>query len=217
MGLKAWLKVRFGTFVIGFVGRTLFPVEHGAEFTRRRLLEEDGNVIFAIWHNRLFYMVYYLASRYRWRGKRISIIISASRDGRFISDVISAFGGDIVQGSSSRKGTGALLGLCRRAEAGNSVIVTPDGPRGPRYKAHPGVILLAQKTGLPLVPICYGASRKLVFNSWDRFIFPMPFCRAKVIYGKPLYVPPDADAAARERLRLDLEREMLEAVRAADL
>ena len=83
---------------------------------------------------------------------------------------------------------------------------TPDGPRGPRYRVQPGLILVAKRTGAAILPMTFGAQRKRVFRSWDAFLLPLPFSRLVVIYGEPIYVPADASAAD-----LDVKREEVEA------
>jgi lysophospholipid acyltransferase (LPLAT)-like uncharacterized protein len=83
--------------------------------------------------------------------------------------------------------------------------VTPDGPKGPRHVAKLGVIQLAKATGLPIVPLAFACSRKKLFASWDRYIVPYPFSRGLFLYGDPLWVLREADDAALEASRLELE------------
>jgi hypothetical protein len=162
-------------------------------------------VIFATWHNR----IPLAASIYRHltRGKanrRLATLISASRDGGLIAYVMQLFGLIPARGSSSRRGAAALLDLVRHARNGCDIAITPDGPRGPRYQAHDGIIVLAQVTGLPIVPVAYRLSWKKVLRSWDGFQIPLPFSRCEVTFGAPLEVPreltPDQVAALRAEL-----------------
>ena len=78
---------------------------------------------------------------------------------------------------------------------------TPDGPRGPRYQVQPGLVLVAKRTGAPILPMTFGAQWKRVLTSWDAFLLPLPFSRIVVVYGEPIYVPADASAADLEAKR----------------
>ena len=198
-----------GTAVLRSVGRTCRLVEvRNEEFTRTRLLGERKNAIFAIWHNRMFYPYWFFAKRYYNYGAKFSLLVSASRDGELIARVITYMGGDVVRGSSSRGGREALYDLLGRLGQGYNVWATPDGPRGPRYVAHFGVVALAQKTGLPLIPVTCGIRNPLTFNSWDRFMAPWPFSQVRMLFGSPLYVPGNADEGTREYFRQKLQDDL---------
>jgi lysophospholipid acyltransferase (LPLAT)-like uncharacterized protein len=95
-------------------------------------------------------------------------------------------------------------------------VVIPDGPRGPRFKAQPGVIALAQKTGFPIIPVAYSARKIKIFNSWDRFILPFPFTPCRVVYGDPVYVPQKADKTTQALCRLQLEEQLCRITAEAD-
>jgi len=94
--------------------------------------------------------------------------------------------------------------------------ITPDGPRGPRYRVQNGIIELARRTGMSIIPLTFNASRKKIFRSWDRFLLPYPFSRGVFIWGKPLFVPRHLDGDAREQKRLLLERRLREITDQAD-
>jgi hypothetical protein len=162
-------------------------------------------VIFATWHNRILLSPFIY--RHLTRGKanrRLATLISASRDGGLIACVMELFGLIPARGSSSRRGAAALLDLVRHTRSGCDIAITPDGPRGPRYQAQEGIIVLAQVTGLPIVPVAYRLSWKKVLRSWDGFQIPLPFSRCEVTFGAPLEVPreltPDQVAALRAEL-----------------
>src|SRR5438552_8676350 len=110
-----------------------------------------------------------------YRGSRVKIFISAHRGGELIARILTWFGFGAVRGSTTRGGSQALRQLVRAGRAGADLVVTPDGPRGPRCRAQAGVIELATLTGLPILPITFAASKKKLFGSWDRFEVPMPF------------------------------------------
>jgi lysophospholipid acyltransferase (LPLAT)-like uncharacterized protein len=167
-------------------------------------------VIFAFWHNRIFLLPYLF--RYYWGSHKGAALVSASKDGGQLARVLEQFNLVCVRGSSNRRGTQALRELTRLVRQGYDIAITPDGPRGPKYVVHEGVISLAQLTGAPVVPISYVLSRQITINSWDSFGIPLPGARCTLRVGTPLRVPPGA--AAREEKRLELER-VLQALSAA--
>ena len=137
-------------------------------------------------------------------------MVSASKDGGFLTGILECFTVQPVRGSSSRRGAQALLELSTWAERGYDLAITPDGPRGPCYVVQEGVMSLAQLTGLPIVPVSYSVNWKIRVKSWDRFQIPLPFARCEMIYAKPIWVPREATDAEREKLRLQvLETELL--------
>ena len=89
--------------------------------------------------------------------------------------------------------------------AGRSLAITPDGPKGPREKMKPGPVLIAQRTGAPIIPVVSGASRASYFGGWDRFMIPHPFARLQIAYGEPVFVPRRADEAELHAIMDDVE------------
>ena len=164
--------------------------------------------IFCFWHNRLLLMPY-VYQRYRGK-KNMCAMASRSRDGEYISDVLKGFGFEVARGSSSRGGDAALMEMTARLAEGLDAAIVPDGPKGPCYKVQPGAIMLAQLSGIPIIPASFDVTRKKRLKSWDRFIIPAPFSRGVFIYGDPLYVDHDADDAAREKAREKLQAAMHE-------
>lgn len=151
-------------------------------------LESTGKgFLYAFWHGRQVF----LASLHK--NDRIHPLISLSRDGELIAQVCRSFGLEPIRGSSSRGGAEAILELKSILETGDRIGITPDGPRGPLREVQPGIVFLAQKTGLPIVPVAYGAKRRWIFGGWDEFIVPKPFNRITMVYGEPLYIRPDDD------------------------
>jgi lysophospholipid acyltransferase (LPLAT)-like uncharacterized protein len=148
-------------------------------------------VILVFWHNRLFLMAPFY-HRY-CRGRIALALISRSRDGQWISEVAARFGVRSARGSTSRHGSAAALAAVHAARDQRlDLVVTPDGPRGPRYRVHQGVLRLAQATGRPIVSVTTHLRWKKVFRSWDRFQVPLPFSRCDLVSGEPITVPPDA-------------------------
>jgi lysophospholipid acyltransferase (LPLAT)-like uncharacterized protein len=160
---------------------------------------DNPPVIMAFWHNRLFLMAPFYYRFCRSRGAMA--LISRSRDGQFISNVCAWFRIRSARGSSSRHGVAAALTAVHAARDENlHIVITPDGPRGPRYRVQPGVLRLAQATGRPIVTITTYVRWKWVFKSWDRFQLPLPFSRCELVTGEPIFVPPDATEADLEKL-----------------
>jgi len=168
----------------------------------------QGHNIFAFWHSRLFYLVYYYARHITT--PKASILISLSRDGDYGHALVNWLKQDAVRGSSSRGGTRAIRALAGRLAEGYNVALTPDGPRGPALEVQQGVIRLAQVTGARIIPVSYDASRKWTLRSWDRFILPKPFGRIHMAIGEPICVPRDISQdevrAYRDRLQDSLAR-----------
>ena len=169
-----------------------------------------GPAIYCIWHNRLALSMpaYFNYVKKYSRAPGLAAMVSASKDGGFLTGILECFNVQPVRGSSSRRGPQALLELTTWAERGYDLAITPDGPRGPLYVVQEGVMSLAQLTGLPIVPVSYHLNWKIRVKSWDRFQIPLPFSRCEMIYEKPIFVPREATEAEREKLRLQLEQEL---------
>jgi lysophospholipid acyltransferase (LPLAT)-like uncharacterized protein len=167
-----------------------------------------GPAIYCLWHNRLILCMeaYFNQAQLRSSGKGLAALISASKDGAFLAAILERFGVQPVRGSSSRRGSQALLELTSWAEREYDLAITPDGPRGPRYIVQEGVMALAQLTGRPIIPFGFYAHRKIQLKSWDRFQLPLPFSRCDLSLGKPIYVPREATDAEREVIRQQLEQ-----------
>ena len=168
-------------------------------------------VIVAFWHNRLALMPACWPSRAPFH-----MLISSHPDGQLIARTIAHFGFGAVAGSSTRGGGAAVRQLVRLLKSGGSIGVTPDGPRGPRMTVGEGVLVLAQLAGVPIIPVAVSVSRRIVLNTWDRLIIPLPFGRGAMIWGAPVTVPRDADDAALEALKKTLEEELTRVSVAAD-
>ncbi len=164
---------------------------------------ENGKNIFAFWHSRLFYLVYFYTSRSPKR--RTSILVSMSRDGDYGVALAEKLGQDYVRGSTSKGGPAAIRKLASQIAKGDNVAITPDGPRGPAFVANEGVIKLAQLTGAQIIPVSYQATRKRVFKSWDGFILVKPFGRVHLAFAEPIQVPRKLEAKELEAYRLQLQ------------
>jgi len=158
-----------------------------------------GLPIYCFWHDRIFLTTYW------WRRRRIVVMTSQSFDGEYIARFIQRFGYGAARGSSTRGGVGAVVEMARLMRAGCTTAFTIDGPKGPRYVAKMGAVLLAKKSGHPVLPVTMALARHWTLPSWDRFQIPKPFTRAKVFVAEPIYVPANADETALQAKRDELQ------------
>jgi len=177
-------------------------------------------VIALTWHSR-FMM---LTSAWRRDYQLPYIMISRSRDGAVVAATCKALGLQTIRGSAAKIGSSKAKGGSSAAmvavdaiNAGGCVVITPDGPRGPRQRLGDGALRLARMTGAPIMPCTFSVSRRKQFDSWDRFVLPKPFGKGLIIWGTPVYVPKQADDAEIERLRLQIETEMNALLSNADI
>ena len=163
--------------------------------------------ILAVWHNRLLLLPPAFSLCFPHR--RSVGLISASKDGDFVSLLVEGFGHGTVRGSTSRKGVIALRQLVEALATGTNVLITPDGPRGPLYELNQGIIFVAQKSGAAIVPMQLEYENAWRLKSWDRFFVPKPFSNVRIIFGAPMRVAPTANPEEFERERLRVQRAMM--------
>jgi lysophospholipid acyltransferase (LPLAT)-like uncharacterized protein len=182
---------------------------------RYRIIDEAGflheavprPVILLIWHNRILAMPA-LYRRYYAKRKGLLVLTSASRDGAYLSEFVRCFGLGSVRGSSSRRGATALLDLVRTLEDGFDLCVTPDGPRGPRYRLEPGVILLSERCHVPLMPLLIEYSAYWRFSSWDGFAVPKPLSKVTVTILPKIQIGSSSSELEFENVRRQVESVM---------
>lgn len=192
--------------VIEFLGGTYRWKTVGQEHLDR-LTAARQPFILAFWHGRI------LSNMLYFRDRGIVALISENFDGEWITDVCRHFGFGAIRGSSSRGGARALVQMKRELARGHSVLVTPDGPRGPARVAQPGAVWLASASGCPILPVRAEARRHRTTRSWDRHQVPSPGATVTIVIGPPIDVPPDADDATLEAKRLELENSLNAPVR----
>jgi len=172
---------------------------------------EKRPFILAFWHGRLLMMPM------AWpRAVPIHMLISGHRDGRIIADAVGHFGIASIAGSSSRGGLPALRAMIKTLRDGACVGITPDGPRGPAEQASQGIVAAARLAQVPIVPLAYATRRRRVMATWDRFHLAFPFTTGIHLWGEPIAVPEDADAAQMERYRQLVEDQLNALGREAD-
>jgi len=206
--LSTWIKSEpaqrlFGTVVAGLMWLFHLTVrwERRIDPATQALLDADKPMILCMWHGRMFF----LSGGWPKPPRKLGVLASAHRDGQLIARGAKSFGYETVLGSSRRGGATALRGMSRLLERGVTVVITPDGPKGPRMRCKAGAVKAAQMTGAPLVALTGSARPRKVFDTWDRFCLPLPFARAVMHFGPPIQVPREADAETLERCRQAIE------------
>ncbi|MBI4667749.1 MAG: lysophospholipid acyltransferase family protein [Elusimicrobia bacterium] len=205
-----WLAARilwlYTWFVVATSRTKWIGKEHGEIFRK-----SESPAIYTFWHNRQALLLYY------HRGQRINVFISPSRDGELIARIAACFGIPVVRGSSRKKPIEGLLGLFRQIKKGDRIAITPDGPIGPARQVKQGVVYLARALGIHILPLTCSFARKVVLNSWDKFLFPLPFNRIVVGYDKPFLVGKHDDLGKKaEELKVVLDNLTAQADALAD-
>ena len=183
---KAWLIGLAGYVAISIISRTVRWRSEGDEHLEE-IHKSGRRAIFTFWHGRIFPATYY------WRNRGIVVMTSMNLDGEAIAQCIQRFGYGAARGSSSRGGLRALAQLIRDIQKGKDAAFTIDGPRGPRYVAKQGPVLLAFKSGAAILCFHISMKHKIQLKSWDEFQIPLPFTTAIVLKAPPIWVPADAD------------------------
>jgi lysophospholipid acyltransferase (LPLAT)-like uncharacterized protein len=185
--------------LINLIGRTVrFKVEGWEHWESA---SRDGRIpVGAFWHGGIFLTTYF------WRRRDIVVMTSQSFDGEYIARFIQRFGYGAVRGSSTRGSVGAIVEMIRLMRLGQTTAFTIDGPKGPRHVAKMGAVLLAKKTGHPILPFTViPASYWSLNRSWDAMRIPRPFTTARVEIAAPIFVPPNANEAVLEARRGELQ------------
>jgi lysophospholipid acyltransferase (LPLAT)-like uncharacterized protein len=188
--------------VIRFLGPTLRYEVLGWQ-NAERVHASGKRCIWAFWHRIILPIVWW------HRNNGVVVMNTTAFDGQWTRKVIEWLGFGTAQGSSSRGGLRGLAVMARRLEEGVDCAFTIDGPRGPRYVAKPGPVMLARKTGCPVLVFHIGVSRGKTFEkTWDHFLLPAPFTRTVILFAPPLYVPPDANAQVLESKHAEMQHEL---------
>jgi lysophospholipid acyltransferase (LPLAT)-like uncharacterized protein len=203
-----WL-IKVAAFVVALLVRLLLatvryhyrPQGANVDPHRPHLL---ARYLYAFWHENFLLLAYHYAR------PDIHVLISQHADGQIIAGACRQLGFQVVAGSSTRGGVEAVRQMTRLAQIAH-LAMTPDGPRGPRRQVQMGLIYLAARTGLPIVPIGIGWSRAWRMNSWDRFAVPVPFSAATVVTLEPMVVLDTADKDKLEEYRRQVQQAMEQA------
>ena len=202
--ISLWLVTWASYLAIALIGPTLRYSISWEEPPSPPDATYERPVIYCFWHRAVF------AGAWLWRNVGAAVMVSRSFDGEFIARTIEKLGFVAVRGSSSRGGAQGLLGLKSQLEQGNPAVFTIDGPRGPKFVAKPGPVLLSRTTALPMVAFYVAVDNPWVLNTWDALMVPKPFSKALVRFSAKMRVPPDADdaqmAGFHSQLQSGLER-----------
>jgi lysophospholipid acyltransferase (LPLAT)-like uncharacterized protein len=191
-------------FYLHLVGRTSFVEtwDHPSYLPFRR---ERRPMIFGFWHNTQVFLSYHHRHE-----PTINIMVSQSKDGEYIARVMDWMGMRAIRGSSSRGGLRAFVDIMQRAEAGEQIGFTPDGPRGPAHSVQDGIVVAAKRSGLPIVPLHTLSRRRMTFKTWDQFMVPLPFSHMIVSHGRPFRLTEsDSDDVAKEKVKAFLEKNQM--------
>ena len=192
-------------FLIRWWCRSCRVVKRVNADSEMRAVEQNNGCVYATWHQRMFYFFEDFGSRH------VTMMISRSKDGEYANALAVKMGFYSVRGSKSRDGKKAMHELIDLLKKGGYTAgMMADGPTGPPRVLKIGTVRIARDTGKPIIPMMYGARRKIVLNSWDKYVIPVP-CTGIVIYhGDPVYVPGDAGDEECELIRQQVEQRMNE-------
>lgn len=163
------------------------------------VLRENGAAIAVFWHYSFLYIFYHL------RAYSAAVMVSSSRDGEYIARLAERFHHLPVRGSSNQRGFRALREMVEQMRRGSSAGIVADGSQGPARRAQSGAILMASKSGRPILPMAWATDRSIAINSWDRTLIPKPFATIVLHHGEPLFVPTPVSHAEVEVFRQELE------------
>lgn len=201
-------QVALASATVWVLGRSLRITWHQLDLLESARERSAGRgIIYAFWHQRL------LPLCFTHRRRSINVLVSTHRDGELIARVIGNLGFETVRGSSTRGGREALHEMTAKSRSAHDLGVTPDGPRGPARELKPGLLVLARRSGRPVVPLASAVWPRVELSSWDRFHIPLPFARCAITHGEPWWPERGMDA---ESMRAELEARINQVTRAAD-
>jgi hypothetical protein len=208
--LSPWRRMQIPVIAgaVTAILRTLGPTvrfEHLGAHHYEKWQAQGKRIIFAFWHRCIF------GSAWHWRNQGIVVMNTTSFDGQWTRRVVEGLGFGTAQGSSSRGGLRGLATMAKCLKQGVDVAFTIDGPRGPRYVAKPGPVMLARRTGNPIHVFHIGLeTAHTIEKAWDLIQIPHPFSRAVIIGAPLIWVPPDADADELERKHAEMQKSLEE-------
>lgn len=213
LSLKQRLFLWSGSHIAGRIIRLLkktvrITVVGGENLTE--VTEKHSRAIFTFWHGNMIVPMMQLI------GKEIVVLVSEHGDGEIIARAISNLGYGLVRGSTTRGGAKALKTMIKRFEQPGIIVITPDGPKGPYRKLKIGVVILSQRTGVPILPMSAYTSSPTHLKSWDRFHLVKPFERCVLFYGKPIYIDKELNGDELEEKRKYVEQELYNLDRKAE-
>jgi len=208
--LKRFSKTKYGQKSIGFLFYLItkfiyFSIRFKCydEKKKSNIFNNKNQYIFCCWHNRLFLGPHLLP-----RNRIINALQSSHSDGMITSIAFKYLEMNVILGSSKKGGMQAFRKMIKCIQNGESIAITPDGPKGPKETVKEGIIKLAQITGTPIVPLVWATKKFKLINSWDHFVIPFPFSKGIYTFGKPIYVDKKINEKKIEISRLEVENEI---------
>ncbi len=208
--IKSFSKTNIGQKLIGFLFYSITSFisrsikwEYLVENEKKNIFNSDKKYIFCCWHNRLFLGPHLLP-----RNRIINALQSSHSDGMITSIAFKYLGMNVILGSSKKGGMQAFRKMVKRIQLGESVAITPDGPKGPKEKVKDGIVRLAQITDTSIIPLVWATKKFKLVNSWDNFVIPYPFSKGVYSFGKPINVKKKINEEELEFIRQDLENEI---------
>ena len=208
--IKCFSKTSFGQKFIGFLFYIITKISFISirweclnEDQKSSIFNVDNQCIFCCWHNKLFLGPHLLP-----RNRTINALQSSHSDGMITSVAFKYLGMNVILGSSMKGGMQAFRKMIKCIQNGESIAITPDGPKGPKETVKEGIIKLAQITGAPIVPLVWTTKKFKLIDSWDNFVIPFPFSKGIYTFGKPIYVDKKITKKKFEVSRLVVENEI---------
>jgi len=195
---------KLGTLTVkGLVGTLRFDFRNfGPVMAPVADIPAGPRYLYALWHEYLMLPAVTLGH------PDLAVLISKHADGQLLGSLITSMGMGMVLGSTNRGGIEAVKQIVAGTAGRRHLVVTPDGPRGPRREVQPGVVYIASRTGMQLVPVGIGLQHPFRMKSWDRFAVPRPGSRAVLINGTPMDIPNGLKSAGLEEYRAIVQAEM---------
>lgn len=207
-----YIKNRFGPWMLKYVGWTvtvligIVALTWRVRFIGREYIDgltrDRKPFVLVFWHGDM------LMGWYFHRGRRYSSLVSMSKDGDVLAEILRRWKYTVIRGSSSKGGKDARSQMENLVRSGHVLVVTPDGPRGPRYEMKMGALRTAQKTGVPVVPVTFTVTHAYTLRSWDKFTVPLPFSRIIVQYRAPEIIDPELTGDALNEYREEFQNDM---------
>ncbi len=204
-----YLATKLGWLLILLIGK-LCSIKLIGRAKVDELKKQNAPILFVLWHGRILIPIYV------HRNEGITPMVSLHSDGEIIAQTLQKLGYRTIRGSSSRGGNKAFHEMVDILNKNGTGAIIPDGPRGPRHHLKPGTLFIAQQSQAYLIPTTFSANRKIVFNSWDRFLLPLPFAKCIMIYGDAISVDKDLPPEQLENLRQKFERDLIALEKKAD-
>lgn len=203
-----WATRLFGARLMGWNAKS-WKLELENEHFLEASKGKGGGHFIGIWHGRM------LLGMGEYGGLGWKVLVSRSGDGDISEHLLESLGYGVIRGSSSRGGASAVRAMLTALRAGSVLVITPDGPRGPRHSMNKGLAWMARATGYAILPAGLAADPAWRMSSWDRFTIPKPRARVAICYGEPLFVPRGATEEQQVEATDELRRRMLVAERRA--